>query len=65
MTLTSQISPSTPRGQGRTSEARWFARFVLIVLIVIFGLVLLNNTHEGLAIKCHVLGDWGACLLAS
>ena len=53
MTLTSQIRPSTPRGQGGTPEARWFARFVIVVLIVILGLVLLNNAHEGLVVGRH------------
>jgi hypothetical protein len=42
---------------------RWAARIFLLILIVIGLLILMNNTPEGLAFKCHVLGDLGACFL--
>jgi hypothetical protein len=53
------------RGRGGSGGAAWFARIALLLILVIGALWYLNNTHEGLAIKCHVFGDWGACLLAS
>jgi ribosomal protein L37E len=48
-----------------TSDVRWLGRLFILALIVVIGLFLLNNTNEGLVIKCHVLGDMGACLLSS
>jgi hypothetical protein len=62
-TWISQISPSIPRGRGGSDGAAWLTRIALLALVVIGLLFLLNNTNVGLVIKCHVLGDWGACLL--
>ena len=55
-------APEKQGGRG-TDSAEWFARLILIVILVVGGLWLLNNTQDGLDFKCHVLGDWGACLL--
>jgi hypothetical protein len=47
------------------SLARTVILLTVVLIVIVGGLWLLNNTHEGLVIKCHVLGDWGACLLSS
>jgi uncharacterized protein (DUF983 family) len=38
---------------------------VLILAVVVIGgsLYLLNNTRAGISLKCHVLGDIGACFV--
>ena len=63
--LQAETDREAPREQGGTSEVRWLARLIILALVVIGLLFLLNNTQEGLVIKCHVLGDLGACLLSS
>lgn len=53
------------RRRGEIGEGRLIAQVIMLIVIVVGLLYLLNNTHEGLIIKCHVFGDWGACLLSS
>ncbi len=60
-----EAGDGAPREQAGTSEVRWLARLIILGLIVIGLLFLLNNTHEGLVIKCRILGDLGACFLSS
>ena len=51
------------RERDEIGEGRIVARVIMLVLIVVGLLFLLNNTAAGLQIKCHVLGDLGACIL--
>jgi hypothetical protein len=37
---------------------------VILTVVVLGGcLYLLNNTTAGLSVKCHLLGDYGACMV--
>jgi hypothetical protein len=54
----------TPR-KGKQRRSSPIAVIALTLLVIVGGLYLLNNTVMGLSIRCHVLGDYGACLLES
>lgn len=58
-----QAGMSAPRPRKRRSNP--LIVIVLGVLVTVGVLYLLNNTMAGISIKCHVLGDYGACLIES
>lgn len=63
--LPSPAAPTIPSAHRKERKSSPVAVTLLLVLVVIGGLYLLNNTMAGISIKCHLLGDYGACLIES
>jgi hypothetical protein len=54
-----------PQSQTKKRQSNPVVVIALAVLVLVGGLYVMNNTTIGISFKCHVLGDYGACLLES
>jgi hypothetical protein len=50
------------RGQDPDRGARIVAQVILLVIVLVVLLLVLNDLETGFWVKCHILGDWEACL---
>jgi len=53
---------STPRPQAKQRKSNPVTLVLLTVIVLAGCLYLLNNTMAGVSLRCHLFGDYGACL---